>query len=229
MILAIDVVPSRNAAYDVRCGFRRCEANVVVPLVIGTESGDAPADGVIGIEFDFRRPVRVCGVSGLVVSADPLIELFPLFTLWNFDSVVHAHEADAIADKFVHLGFVSVNGMPGVSVRVNDDRAGAFEDGIVFGPSVVSDGHFHWQAALFPECPGEQNDARFEFVLTRGVARYAGDENNLGGFDCFSHFVGGVAAGSREEGECCQGQCGARGDGVLPGLNEAFEDFHVGY
>ena len=93
---------------------------------------------------------------------------------------------------------------------------------------MVSDGYFHGKAALFLKRPSEQNGARFEFVLTGGVTRHAGDENNLGGFDCFSHLGGGIAAGSREEGECCQGHCGACGNGVLPGLNEAFEDFHVG-
>ena len=146
------------------------------------ESRDAPADGVIGIEFDFCRPVWVGGVSGLVVSADPLIEVFSLFALGNFDSVVHAHEADAIADEFVHLRFVPVNGVPGVSVGVNDDRFGSIEDGIVFGPTMVSDGYFHGKAALFLKGPGEQNGACFEFVLTGGVTRHAGDENDLSGF-----------------------------------------------
>ena len=190
--------------------------------------GDASADGVIGIEFDFSRPMRVGGVSGLVVSADPLLEVFPLFALRDFDSVVHAHEADAIADQFVHLGFVFVNGVSGVSVGVDYDRFGVIEDGFVFGPSVVSDSYFYGKPTLFLKRSGEQNDARSKFMLTGGVTRHAGDENDLGRFGRFSHLIGGIAAGSREEGERCEGYRCTCGNGVLPGLNEAFEDLHIG-
>lgn len=162
------------------------------------------------------------------MSADPLFEVFPLFALGDFDSVVHTHEADAIADQFVHLGFVFVNGVPGVSVGVDYDRFGVIEDGFVFGPSVVSDSYFDGKPTLFLKRSGEENDARSKFVLTGGMTRHAGDENNLGRFGRFSHLIGGIAAGSREEGECRQGHYGAVGNGVLPGLNEAFEDLHIG-
>src|SRR6266849_5018734 len=110
--------------------------------------------------------MRIDGVAGLIISAEPRKQLLSLF-LGIFHGVVDIHKPGASVQNFfdlLHVIFLD-NGMPAAAIHEENKSLGALKCLGILGPAVA--GHYWEYARILFEQPHEKRAAGEKFMLAR--------------------------------------------------------------
>src|SRR5207249_8657166 len=157
----------------------RLEPDVVIPFVLNRKRLDAMSDRMIGKRPNLRLPVRIGGIAGFVITAEPTENsLAVLFGVFN--RIVNVHETGTGVHEFLdflHM-FVLDDGMSAAAVHEKDHGLGAFKCLRVFWPAVA--GHDWKDTDVFLKKLHQDRAAGKKFMFARTMTWSAGHQDNLG-------------------------------------------------
>jgi len=158
------------------------EADVKVPFILRLKWLHAASNRMLWKFGEVWFPNRVAGKILFVVSANSAFELLARFIRLDFDTVMHAADADTVLHPLLELCHARAIALHHFVIRpavhVEDNRVRTIEYLLFLRPAVEHDVHVQAGRTL-RETLCEKLYAGIELVHPRWMRRFAGDEYEL--------------------------------------------------